>query len=296
MKIALCFSGLPRHIELSYFDIRRYFIDGNDVDIYGHFWWNNSWQGKINRLHVAERFKNKDLIQEFIKFYNPKKIINEDLPDFDPNNINVEKYSNHQKESLYDKLMRSFVSYTYYTRYLSMKKVNDLVLDSTIKYDMIVHLRPDLMLDTKINSFKREIENLNTNMIYFPSTKEGGTKYGGEHFNRLGDWIFCGTMDLITSFVNNNLTIILDKNNKIPLHNQERLLYFGEKGNIQLDKFNSSILIRRFAIEEWINPDYRLSLFIKPEFYIDQFDKNKYHFKEHELLPFYTKNIIQIIK
>ena len=60
-----------------------------------------------------------------------------------------------------------------------------------------------------------------------------------------------------------------------PLHNTERLLYWAMLANIKLDKFNSTISIRRFPTEEWENPEYRSSRMISPKFYIDNFDTTK---------------------
>ena len=57
MKIALCFHGLPRLIQNCYSDIYNHFIKNNNVDIYAHFWWDESYKGKINRLHITSEDK-----------------------------------------------------------------------------------------------------------------------------------------------------------------------------------------------------------------------------------------------
>jgi hypothetical protein len=44
-------------------------------------------------------------------------------------------------------------------------------------------------------------------------------------------------------------------------------------------------------VEEWENKNYLLENKITPEFYINNFDKEKYRFNQHDLLPFYIYNI-----
>jgi hypothetical protein len=58
----------------------------------------------------------------------------------------------------------------------------------------------------------------------------------------------------------------------------------------------SSISVRRFIVEEWEDPSYRMNNLLNPDFYIKIFNNSNHQtVNNHDLLPFYTKNIIVII-
>ena len=44
MKIALCFAGQPRFINLMNFGN---LTDGHDVTTYAHFWWDDEYRGDM---------------------------------------------------------------------------------------------------------------------------------------------------------------------------------------------------------------------------------------------------------
>lgn len=323
MKIALCFHGLPRFIEKCYPEIKRYFIDNNEVDIYAHFWWNESHKGKINRLHVKEKnHPDENSIEIFKKLYNPIKIVFEDSPkNIDMSNYAIEGFNNPniKEDDNYSKIMASFLVYGLYCRFKSINNVINLI-DEKNNYDIICIIRPDILL-LQNGNLNNEIKNLNLNNIYFPSTKEGGHKHAGELSNKIGDWIFLGNYKNIKSYSDSILKELIEKKNdkkynrvnippcinfyKIrdiinnseiketytPIHNSERLTYWAKLANINLEIFNCSVSVRRFLIEEWENRKYIQENFISPEIYKNLFNKEENKFEENDILPFYTKNI-----
>ena len=100
---------------------------------------------------------------------------------------------------------------------------------------------------------------------------------------------FCSTsLDIIKNYEKYNIEIC-------PIHNTERNTFWANHANVKLNKFNSSISIRRFIVEEWENPSYRTSLLIQPKFYIDIYDQEQHKYPEHDLLPFYI-NKVKFIK
>lgn len=311
MKIALCFNGLPRLVNQCYKDISEYFITntrskGSTIDIYGHFWYDESHNGEVNRLHVPEKYPiDENPVEIFNKLYNTpsSNVIYEDCPvGFDSNLYRIQGYNTEdiKNDDLYSKIMASFLLYGLWSRFLSATKVLELmdkINQDKSDYDLVIISRTDLLTFNKGQYFLDEISNLNfTDTIYFPSTLEGGTKYAGEHPNRLGDWLFMGTPNNIKKYCNtiiSSLCTSLPSQSICPLHNTERLLYWATLANIKLDKFNSTISIRRFPTEEWENPEYRASRMISPKFYTDNFDTTKgcYNTNARDLLPFYTNNI-----
>ena len=299
MKIALCFHGLPRLIEKCYLDIYNYFIKNNNVDIYAHFWWDDLYKGKVNRLHVMERFdENNNPIEIFKNLYNPKKIKYEECPpNFDASDYNTEGWSSQhiRNDTLFHKICASTIIYgSWYCRYLSVNKVIKLI-ENIKDYDLVIIIRTDTLTFSNKLSLINEIGNLNFNKyIYFPSTKEGGPKYAGEFPNKIGDWLFMGNPNNIFRFSDKIIDMI--ENHKkydsfFPLHNTERLTYWAKHAGVELNIFNSNISIRRYIVEEWENKNYLLENKITPDFYINNFDKEKYRFNQHDLLPFYIYNI-----
>jgi len=309
MKIALCFHGLPRLINECYSDIINYFINNCkkknkdiEVDVYAHFWWDEKYKGKVNRLHVPEKYDpTENPIEIFTDLYKPEKIIYEECPiDFDANNFNIQGYNtdNIKNDDLYSKLMASILLYGLYCRFLSATKVLKLFQNNSKNYDLVIICRTDLLTfnkNTDLISELNQIHDINLDkFIYFPSTMEGGIKYAGEHPNRLGDWLFMGNFNNVYTYCSKIEDIF--KNNELyngicPLHNTERLTHWGEIANIKIEKYNSSISIRRFQKEEWEDESYRKSKMIPHTFYVTHFDKINYHYQPSDLLPFYINNI-----
>ena len=171
MKIALCFHGLPRLIEKCYLDIYNYFIKNNNVDIYAHFWWDDSYKGKINRLHVMERFdENNNPIEIFKNLYNPKKIKYEKCPpNFDASDYNTEGWSSPhiRNDTLFHKICASTIIYgSWYCRYLSASKVIKLI-ENINDYDLVIIIRTDTLTFNNKVSLINEIGNLNSSMRVF---------------------------------------------------------------------------------------------------------------------------------
>lgn len=324
MKIALCFFGLPRLIKECYPDINDYFIKNNNVDIYAHFWWDESHKGKINRLHFKEKNdNNENPIEIFNNLYKPKKILIEDTPNnIDITNFAIAGYNKDkiQDDDNYSKIMGSFLLYSFYCRFKSISKCLELI-ENKNEYDLIIIARPDLLLIKK-GKLIIDIKKLNIrDNIYYSSTNQGGPKYAGEHANKIGDWLFLGNYinikkyidtinnELINKKNNENLKPIifpkvlnfnqikdfinnLDLNNTItPLHNSERLTYWSKIANVNLEIFNSSISVRLFNIIEWNNKDFNTKYYINPKIYSELYDDNIKQFKNNDILPFYTNKI-----
>jgi hypothetical protein len=298
MKVALCFHGLPRLIEQCYPDIYNYFIKNNNVDIYAHFWWNDDYKGKINRLHVLERYPvDIDPIHIFKKLYSPTKIQYDDFPiDFDGSEYNLEGFSTARikDDILFNKICASITIYgAWYCRFTSVNKVIKLI-DNINEYDLIVIIRSDTLTFNKHVSITNEINDLNfEKYIYFPSTKEGGQKYAGEFPNRIGDWLFMGNPKNILAFSDKIIDMIKNNNSNsiTPLHNTQRLTYWAKHAGVELNIYNSSISVRRYIVEEWENINYLNNNKINKEFYIDHFDRVNNKFNYHDLLPAYVYNV-----
>jgi len=75
MKIALCFSGQPRDIDINYQIFKKNLLDEFDVDVFVHTWWNkdNLSHNSIIPDRVNKKF-SPDAIDKIKELYKPKKI------------------------------------------------------------------------------------------------------------------------------------------------------------------------------------------------------------------------------
>jgi len=301
MKIALCFHGLPNYIEETYNDIYNYFIKDNDIAIFAHFWWDDSYKGKINRLHVKQCYDtNYEPINIFKKLYNPTKINVNECIEFDVNNtFQMEGWTtknvNDEPDTLH-KLIGIFQKYSFYSRYTSQYNVINMI-DNKDDYDIFIILRSDLMLFDKNRTLKNDL-NLNalstSNAVYYASSLHGGPMFGGEYPNRVCDWFEIVSKNNIDNYNIIKKHLIEDNKTIFPVHNQERIQYILNQADLKMNIFNSGITIKRFLIEEWENPNYRSSLLIKPDFYRNVYEKIKDSntpLREIDDLPFYAKYI-----
>ena len=301
MKIALCFHGLPRLIEKCYPDIYNYFIKNNNINIFAHFYWDESYKGKVNRLHMNERFDiNENPIEIFENLYKPKKNIYEKCPnDYDGSEFKIHGHNtnNIKNDTLYSKIMASCVIYSLYCRFYSIKKCLKLI-DNINDYDLVIIIRTDLLTFNKQVNILSEINNLDfSKNIYFPSSQEGGPKYAGEFPNELCDWLFMSVPKHIINYTDKIYDILVNNNNYnfISPINNKRFYCWAKAAGISIDIYNSNISIRRFILEEHEDEKYCIKNKINPEFYLDNFDKINNKFNYNDLLPFYYDNINFII-
>ena len=76
MKIALCFSGQPRDIDIIYPIIKQTILDSNDVDVFVHTWWDpdNLSHNSVIPDRTHKTFST-DAIDKIKNLYQPKRIM-----------------------------------------------------------------------------------------------------------------------------------------------------------------------------------------------------------------------------
>jgi len=286
MKIALCFSGNIRFLQECHPDIKKYLIDNNDVDIYAHLWWDSSYKGKIFRFHSADRFEDRDLDLEFIELYKPKDYIIEIQQKFMDVYVgsNMEIYGN----EISNALLGQTGFFNQMSQYYSKMKANELCEKSGIKYDVIVHLRTDCVIDS--GRFLKDTLNKvdSKNQLYMVSTMHGGPKYCGHHPNLPSDWFFVGEpkkMQLFTKSLYELLYVYIKYKS---IHIQDYLITVLNHIQLPVLLIDSGTSVYR------PNTMFRGSnLFVEPENYFNNFDFEKKEWKDinHPCLPYYTKFI-----
>lgn len=117
MKIAICISGMPRHIFECYKGILNLF-PGHEVDIFFHLWNPGTPDGR-DKNHVSK--------ENILKFFNPKQYLFEEMQHFENNN--------------------QCMIYSLY-------KANELKKEYELKYgiyDYVLRTRPDMIYVSDIN-------------------------------------------------------------------------------------------------------------------------------------------------
>jgi len=147
MKIALCLSGQPRHVETAYNNIKEHLLDKYSPDVFVHTWLNKEDVGKkyVNSWnHLIDHPVSDDILTKIFNLYDPKKFSIE-------NQIILNPY----KWNDYGKNMLSM--------FYSMKQSNILKskyeFDNDFRYDIVIRARFDTIYNTEFNILDYDINN-----------------------------------------------------------------------------------------------------------------------------------------
>ncbi len=73
MKVALCFSGQPRYIEKSFEQFDKNILSCNDVDVFAHLWWDDSYKGKSFVWESTDKYpEDYSPMDKFSELFKPK--------------------------------------------------------------------------------------------------------------------------------------------------------------------------------------------------------------------------------
>ena len=141
MKIALCFAGQPRFINLMNFGN---LTDGHDVTTYAHFWWDDEYRGDMFAWNSELKYPDDyDPIDHFEHRMNPKKLVWEKYPKFD---MSPYKMVSQMEFPLSDDIVRQSI-YRQKCQWTSVKKSLDLVDD---EFDLVIRMRTDLEFHDRV--------------------------------------------------------------------------------------------------------------------------------------------------
>ena len=133
MKIALLISGQPRRYREGYQELKKWFLDKYDIDVYLHAWKDTEFkkydffnEGKVQKTYEV----GNDLYQNLLDWYQPKGYLFEPSIQFDASDI---KGPNNQR-------LNSQMG-----MWMSTQRVWDLCESSGIEYDLVFKTRYDLL-------------------------------------------------------------------------------------------------------------------------------------------------------
>lgn len=133
MKIAMTISGQPRRYEHGFQELKKWFLDKYDIDVYLHTWvgkefhkYNFFNEGKLEKTYKV----HGDIYNHLTELYQPKDYLFEKSITFDATDI----------KGHYNQRLNSQMG-----MWMSLKRSWDLLENSGIKYDLIIRTRYDLL-------------------------------------------------------------------------------------------------------------------------------------------------------
>lgn len=156
MKIAICISGQPRNYEQGYKELKKWFLDRYDCDVYFHTWKDTTTEFVSSHNFTETRyytFTDQDY-QNILDIYQPKDYIFQRPINFDATNIigNLGITLN-----------------SIYSASLSTQKSIQQALNSKTQYDLIVKYRFDLQFTDYVSpecEILNNFENLNPDYLH----------------------------------------------------------------------------------------------------------------------------------
>jgi hypothetical protein len=155
MKVALCLSGQPRHAIKAFKFIKKNIIEVNDTDVFLHinFDENNTY---IEKSHKDNGVCNapKNICEQLIKLYNPKKVMVEKQKEFKNPNIKIDEIRTNnlinmnKKQNWNKKQANEHDIKCVYSMFYGIYKCNELkemyALENGFVYDYVIRLRFDV--------------------------------------------------------------------------------------------------------------------------------------------------------
>ena len=169
MKIAVCVSGQPRNYEQGYYELKKWFLDKYDCDVYIHAW--KDLESEFKTSHPFARSKTHKFTeqdyQNILNLYQPKDYYFQSPIIFDVNDI---------RGPLLGYKLNDLLSAGY-----SRQAAFDLVEESGVEYDLVIRTRFDLEFTDYISPeclFLKDLSLLDPNKLNvfeYPLTPEGHT-------------------------------------------------------------------------------------------------------------------------
>ena len=157
MKIAIIISGLPRCYKEGYEELKKWFLDRYDCDIYIHTWYDTKTTFKTGHnfsLNKDYKFTEEDY-QNILELYQPKNYTFQKPIPFDVNGI-ISKLGVKLNVSL--------------SSFYSLQHSFNLIKESGVEYDYIIRTRFDLKFTDYISPecvFLKDISLLNPNQLNY---------------------------------------------------------------------------------------------------------------------------------
>jgi hypothetical protein len=190
MKVAICISGQPRNYEQGYYELKKWFLDKYDCDIYIHTWKDvkSPMSGGHKFTTVPEYHFSENDYSRILELYTPiKSFFQKPIP-FDKTKI-----QGHLGYNLHNVLSGSYSIYA----------CNKLLQESGKHYDLVIRTRFDLQFTDYISPeclFLKDITQLNldgVNVFQYPIINGYATR-----ISEVDDLFAVGSMEIMDIYSN----------------------------------------------------------------------------------------------
>ena len=131
MKIAICISGQPRNYEEGFYELKKWFLDRYDCDVYIHTWKDTKSSFELSHNFTQKRHYNfvEEDYSRILELYQPKDYFFQKPIIFDENKITGDLGVS----------LNTILSQSY-----SIQQSFNLANQSGIEYDLVIRYRFDL--------------------------------------------------------------------------------------------------------------------------------------------------------
>lgn len=278
MRVAISMSGQPYTYRecINTFNTNIFF---QDIEVFSHFWWNDSYLNKCFKMHYNMKSNNSNILNELKMFFHIKELISEPNMYIDLSYVKSINLNTWPEMSLdYHRMMVPILLYGVFSQINSINKSVHLI--DTNVYDVIIRTRPDIVYLKDIKSMIKGF-NFADNTIYVQSSNSGGHLYAGEPPNEPCDWFYMGTANTMKVFTKALQNSFKDKFKNGAIHLRDFLKTVASDNNIKLELIDFGAVIYKQT------PLFDKQYKNKIEFYLNNFDFENNCVKNIEVWPYW---------
>ena len=251
MRVAVCFSGMPRSFKTVYESHKKFIFDvlseqGIEYDIFIHTW--------NNKVKYPKYLSDEGTVEELIELYKPTafkietyddKKINELLNDSKVNEYH--KYIDHNNDlnNIGDWIGGGLLTNNTISLFYGLNESNKLRIESDLKHDIIIKTRFDNIMFDKLNIATLSKEE---NTVYCPMGYEPDDR---ERLGTVNDILAVGderSMNVYMSLYDRLFNLLkerYDKKHPRPWHTIGLTKHNLVKNNIQIKRFYLDHIVTR---------------------------------------------------
>lgn len=291
MRASLLISGHPLIYEDCHLSLERN-VDIEDLSVFAHTWWDDSYRNKCYKMHFRERFGDEDLSILLKEKFRVKKMKVEKSKAFDisfmerfdsqtwgdyGNNRNWVPMSIDYYRIMTPILLLSVLSQTY-TAYQSY------LLSKDEEFDVCIKSRNDILFTKPLKNIISGLD-LRENIIYFQSSVNGGHLYAGEFPDRPCDWFFLGNPKTVGLFLQKWHESIKNEYINGIIHTNDYVKRICSQNNLELRLVDFGAVIYKQTndyYQKYLNP---------VETYISDFDFDNSEPKNPDFWPYWISDV-----
>ena len=251
MRVAVCFSGMPRSFKTVYESHKKFIFDvlseqGIEYDIFIHTW--------NNKVKYPKYLSDEGTVEELIELYKPTAFkietyndekINELLNDSKVNEYHEYIDHNNDLNNIGDWIGGGLLTNNTISLFYGLNESNKLRIESDLKHDIIIKTRFDNIMFDKLNIATLSKEE---NTVYCPMGYEPDDR---ERLGTVNDILAVGderSMNVYMSLYDRLFNLLkerYDKKHPRPWHTIGLTKHNLVKNNIQIKRFYLDHIVTR---------------------------------------------------